>query len=202
MKLRVIATCAVLLVAAVGCGKKVAVTNPALEKTAVLYPFEPIPLPAYEGMGLAKHTDLRIAQEMARSQAMADLGSNIFETVSARVNEVVNSRNSQASLLTAVRSLSTTLPLAGKKFIEYQVGQSTGTVYCRIYMAKSEIDDYMMNKLVELSQNLIDKPIREALTRQIAGAGTVNADVQNLALFYEQQMTKARSDNDAIRNKK
>jgi hypothetical protein len=34
MKLRVIATCAVLLVAAVGCGKKVAVTNPALEKTA------------------------------------------------------------------------------------------------------------------------------------------------------------------------
>ena len=202
MKLRVIATCAVLLVAAVGCGKKVAVTNPALEKTAVLYPFEPIPLPAYEGMGLAKHTDLRIAQEMARTQAMADLGSNIFETVSARVNEVVNSRNSQASLLTAVRSLSTTLPLAGKKFIEYQVGQSTGTVYCRIYMAKSEIDDYMMNKLVELSQNLIDKPIREALTKQIAGAGTVNADVQNLALFYEQQMTKARSDNDAIRNKK
>jgi hypothetical protein len=202
MKLRVIATCAVLLVAAVGCGKKVAVTNPALEKTAVLYPFEPIPLPAYEGMGLAKHTDLRIAQEMARTQAMADLGSNIFETVSARVNEVVNSRNSQASLLTAVRSLSTTLPLAGKKFIEYRVGQSTGTVYCRIYMAKSEIDDYMMNKLVELSQNLIDKPIREALTRQIAGAGTVNADVQNLALFYEQQMTKARSDNDAIRNKK
>jgi len=202
MKLRVIATCAVLLVAAVGCGKKVAVTNPALEKTAVLYPFEPIPLPAYEGMGLAKHTDLRIAQEMARTQAMADLGSNIFETVSARVNEVVNSRNSQASLLTAVRSLSTTLPLAGKKFIEYRVGQSTGTVYCRIYMAKSEIDDYMMNKLVELSQNLIDKPIREALTRQIAGAGTVNADVQNLALFYEQQMTKARSDNDAIRNQK
>jgi hypothetical protein len=86
--------------------------------------------------------------------------------------------------------------------MEYRVGQSTGTVYCRVYMAKSEIDDYMMNKLVELSQNLIDKPIREALTKQIAGAGTVNADVQNLALFYEQQMSKARSDNDAIRNKK
>jgi hypothetical protein len=202
MKLRMIAMCAVLLVLVVGCGKKVAVTNPALEKTAVLYPFEPIPLPAYEGMGLAKHTDLRIAQEMARTQAMADLGSNIFETVSAHVNEVVNSRNAQASLLTAVRNLSTTLPLAGKKFIEYRVGQSTGTVYCRVYMAKSEIDDYMMNKLVELSQNLIDKPIREALTKQIAGAGTVNADVQNLALFYEQQMSKARSDNEAIRNKK
>jgi hypothetical protein len=202
MKLRVIAICAVLLVLVVGCGKKATVTNPALEKTAVLYPFEPIPLPAYEGMGLAKHTDLRIAQEMARTQAMADLGSNIFETVSARVNEVVNSRNAQASLLTAVRNLSTTLPLAGKKFMEYRVGQSTGTVYCRVYMAKSEIDDYMMNKLVELSQNLIDKPIREALTKQIAGAGTVNADVQNLALFYEQQMTKARSDNDTIRNKK
>jgi hypothetical protein len=202
MKLRVIAICAVLLVLVVGCGKKATVTNPALEKTAVLYPFEPIPLPAYEGMGLAKHTDLRIAQEMARTQAMADLGSNIFETVSARVNEVVNSRNAQASLLTAVRNLSTTLPLAGKKFMEYRVGQSTGTVYCRVYMAKSEIDDYMMNKLVELSQNLIDKPIREALTKQIAGAGTVNADVQNLALFYEQQMSKARSDNDAIRNKK
>jgi hypothetical protein len=153
-------------------------------------------------MGLAKHTDLRIAQEMARTQAMADLGSNIFETVSARVNEVVNSRNSQASLLTAVRSLSTTLPLAGKKFIEYRVGQSTGTVYCRIYMAKSEIDDYMMNKLVELSQNLIDKPIREALTRQIAGAGTVTPTSRISRCSNEQQMTKARSDNDAIRNKK
>ncbi len=182
MKLRVVSTCALLVVLVSACGKKAAVTNPALEKTAVLYPFEPIPLPAYEGMGLAKHPDLRIAQEMARSQAMADLGSNIFETVSARINEVVNSRGAQSSMLTAVRNLSTTLPLAGKKFIEYRVGQSTGTVYCRVYMAKSEVDDYMMNKLVELSQNLIDKPIKEALTKQIAGAGAVNADVQSLSL--------------------
>ena len=202
MKLRVLAICALLPVVAVGCGKKVTVTNPALEKTAVLYPFEAIPLPAYEGMGLAKHSDLRIAQEMARAQAMSDLGSNIFETVSARINEVVNSRSAQASMLTAVRNLSTTLPLARKKFIEYRVGQTTGTVYCRVYMAKSEIDDYMMNKLIELSQNLIDKPIREVLTKQIAGAGTVNADVQSLALFYEQQMNKARADNDAIRKKR
>jgi len=202
MRLRVGAMCALLAVVSAGCGKKVTVTNPALERTAVLYPFEPIPLPAYEGMGLARHSELRIAQEMARAQAMSDLGSNIFETVSARINEVVNSRNAQASMLTAVRNLSTTLPLAGKKFIEYRVGQSTGTVYCRVYMAKSEVDDYMMNRLVELSQNLIDKPIREALTKQIAGAGTVNADVQSLALFYEQQMTKARADNDTARNKR
>ena len=202
MRMRVVGLCALLIIVLVGCGKKkVAVTNPALEPTAVLYPFEPIPLPAYEGMGLAKHSDLRIAQEMARTQAMTDLGSNIFETVSSRINEVVNSRSAQSSMLTAVRNLSTTLPLAGKKFIEYRVGQNTGTVYCRVYMAKSEVDEYMMNKLVELSQNLIDKPIREALTKQITGAGAVNADVQSLSLFYEQQMTKARADNDAIRNK-
>ena len=203
MKLRVISICALLVVVLVGCGKKkVVVTNPALEPTAVLYPFEPIPVPAYEGMGLAKHPELRIAQEMARTQAMADLGSNIFDTVSTRINEVVNSRNAQASMLTAVRNLSTTLPLAGKKFIEYRVGQNSGTVYCRVYMAKSEVDEYMMNKLVELSQNLIDKPIREALTKQIAGAGSVNADVQSLALFYEQQMSKARAENEAIRSKR
>jgi len=204
MKLRLVFNCALLTVVAVsfGCGKKVNVTNPALESTAVLYPFEPIPLASYEGMGLAKHSDLRVAQEMARSQAMTDLGSNIFETVSARVSEVMNSRNAQGAMLTAVRNLSTTLPLAGKKFIEYRVGQSTGTVYCRVYMAKSEVDDYMMTRLVELSQNLIDKPIKEALTKQIAGAGSVNADVQSLALFYEQQISKARADNDAIRNKR
>jgi len=204
MKLRVVFNCALLTVVAVsfGCGKKVTVTNPALESTAVLYPFEPIPLASYEGMGLAKHSDLRVAQEMARSQAMTDLGSNIFETVSARITEVMNSRNAQGSMLTAVRNLSTTLPLAGKKFVEYRVGQSTGTVYCRVYMAKSEVDDYMMTRLVELSQNLIDKPIKEALTKQIAGAGSVNADVQSLALFYEQQISKARADNDAIRNKR
>ena len=201
MRSRVVLTSVLSVVVLLGCGKKVAV-NPALETTAVLYPFEPIPVPSYEGMGLAKHADLRIAQEMARTQAMADLGSNIFDTVSSRVTEVINSRNAQSSLLTAARNLSTTLPLAGKKFIEYRVGQSTGTVYCRIYMAKSEVDEHIMTKLVELSQNLIDKPIRESLTNQIAGAGAVNADVQSLALFHEQQITKAQAENEAARRKR
>lgn len=201
MRSRVVLTSVLSVVVLLGCGKKVAV-NPALETTAVLYPFEPIPVPAYEGMGLAKHADLRIAQEMARTQAMADLGSNIFDTVSSRVTEVINSRNAQSSLLTAARNLSTTLPLAGKKFIEYRVGQKTGTVYCRIYMAKSEVDEHIMTKLIELSQNLIDKPIRESLTNQIAGAGAVNADVQSLALFHEQQMTKAQAENEAARRKR
>ncbi len=202
MKLRGGLICALCVVALVSCGKKVAVNNPALEPTAVLYPFEPIPVAAYEGMGLAKHPDLRIAQEMARTQAMSDLGSNIFDTVSSRVTEVINSRNAQASLLTAARNLSTTLPLAGKKFIEYRVGQNTGMVYCRVYMAKSEVDEYMMNKLVALSQNLIDTPIRESLTKQISGAGAVNADVQSLALFHEQQLSKAQAENQAARNKR
>jgi hypothetical protein len=201
MRSRVVLTSVLSVVVLLGCGKKVAV-NPALETTAVLYPFEAIPVPAYEGMGLAKHADLRIAQEMARTQAMADLGSNIFDTVSSRVTEVINSRNAQSSLLTAARNLSTTLPLAGKKFIEYRVGQKTGTVYCRIYMAKSEVDEHIMTKLIELSQNLIDKPIRESLTNQIAGAGAVNADVQSLALFHEQQITKAQAENEAARRKR
>ena len=201
MRSRVVLISVLFAVVLLGCGKKVAVNNPALEPTAVLYPFEPIPVAAYEGMGLAKHADLRIAQEMARTQAMSDLGSNIFDTVSTRVTEVVNSRNAQSSLLTAARNLSTTLPLAGKKFIEYRVGQNTETVYCRVYMAKSEVDEYMMTKLIELSQNLIDKPIRESLTKQIAGAGAVNADVQSLVLFHEQQISKAQSQNDARRRR-
>ena len=202
MRSRIVLISVLSAVVLLGCGKRVAVNNPALETTAVLYPFEPIPVAAYEGMGLAKHTDLRIAQEMARTQAMADLGSNIFETVSSRVTEVTNSRNAQSSLLTAARNLSTTLPLVGKKFIEYRVGQSTGTVYCRVYMAKSEVDEHIMTKLVELSQNLIDKPIRESLTSQIAGAGAVNADVQSLALFHEQQMSKAQTENEAARRRR
>jgi len=197
-----VVVCALCVVVSAGCGKKAVVTSPALEKTAVLYPFEPIPLASYEGMGMAKHADIRIAQEMARTQAMTDLASNIFETASARVTEVVNSRNAQASLLNVVRSLSTTVPLTGKRFMEYRVGQSTNTVYCRVYMAKSEADDYMMNRLVALSQELIDKPIREALTRQISGAGAVNADVQSLALFHEQQLVKARAEADALQTKR
>ena len=202
MRSRVALISVLSVVVLLGCGKKVAVNNPALEPTAILYPFEPIPIASYEGMGLAKHADLRIAQEMARTQAMADLGSNIFDTVSSRVNEVANSRSAQASVLTAVRNLSTTLPLAGKKFIEYRVGQNTGTVYCRVYMAKSEVDEHMMGKLVELSQALIDKPIRESLTRQIAGAGAVNADVQSLALFHEQQLAKAQAQNEEARRRR
>jgi hypothetical protein len=202
MRSRVVLITVVSAVVLLGCGgKKVAVNNPALEPTAVLYPFEPIPVASYEGMGLAKHADLRIAQEMARTQAMSDLGSNIFDTVSTRVTEVVNSRNAQSSLLTAARNLSTTLPLVGKKFIEYRVGENTGTVYCRVYMAKSEVDEYMMSKLIELSQSLIDKPIRDSLTKQIAGAGAVNADVQSLALFHEQQMSKAQAQNETKRRR-
>jgi hypothetical protein len=193
MRMRIAAIGALCGVVLAGCGgKKVAVT-PALEPTAVLYPFEAVPLAAYEGIGLAKHADLRIAQEMARTQAMTDLASNIFEIASARVSEVVSSRAQQTSMLNVVRSLSTTVPLAGKRFVEYRVGQSTATVYCRVYMAKSEADEYMMNRLVELSQNLVDKPIRDSLTKQIAGAGAVNADVQSLTLFHEQQLSKAQA---------
>jgi hypothetical protein len=105
-------------------------------------------------------------------------------------------------MLSAARSLSTTLPLVGKKFIEYRVGQETGTVYARIYMAKSEVDDHMMGKLVELSNHLIENPIKQTLTKQIAGAGAVNADVQSLTLFHEQQLSKARSQNEAVKNRK
>ncbi|PYS31177.1 MAG: hypothetical protein DMG11_02320 [Acidobacteria bacterium] len=136
MRSRVVSISVLFAVVLLGCGKKVAVNNPALEPTAVLYPFEPIPVASYEGMGLARHADLRIAQEMARTQA------------------------------------------------------------------KSEVDEYMMSKLIELSQNLIDKPIRESPTKQIAGAGAVNADVQSLALFHEQQMTKAQAQNYAARKRR
>ena len=200
MRLRMVSLCVVAGLAVTACGKNVRTENPALEPTAVLYPFEPIPIPSYEGMGLAKHRDIRISQEMARSQAMADLGSNIFETVSSRVSEVISSRDERASLFTAVRNLSTSVPLAGKKFVEYRVGQNTGTVYCRIYMAKSEVDENVMDRLVKLSQYLIDNPIKEQLTRQLSGQGTVSADIQTLTLFHEQQLTRAKAENEGTRN--
>ena len=202
MRMRMASLCAVSIVLLAGCGKKAVVTNPALEPTAILYPFEPIPVASYEGMGMAQHKDLRIAQEMARTQAMGDLGANIFDTVSSRVTDVVSSRSEQASMLTAVRTLSTTLPLAGKKFMEYRVGQNTGTVYCRVYMAKSEVDEHMMSGLAELSQNLIAGPVRESLTKQISAAGAVNADVQSLTLFHEQQLIRARNQAETARNGK
>jgi hypothetical protein len=193
MKMRIASMCVLSIVLLAGCGRKAVVTNPALEPTAVLYPFEPIPVATYEGMGMAQHKDLRIAQEMARTQAMADLGASIFDTVSSRVTDVISNRSEQASMLTVVRTLSTTLPLAGKKFMEYRVGQNTGTVYCRVYMAKSEVDENMMSELAELSQNLIAGPVRESLAKQISASGAVNADVQSLTLFHEQQLIRARS---------
>ena len=200
MRFRMVSLFVVAALAVTACGKNVKTENPALEPTAVLYPFEPIPIPSYEGMGLAKHRDIRISQEMARSQAMADLGSNIFETVSSRVSEVISSRDERASLFTAVRNLSTSVPLAGKKFVEYRVGQNTGTVYCRIYMAKSEVDEHLMDRLVKLSQYLIDNPIKEQLTRQLSGQGTVSADIQTLTLFHEQQLTRAKAENGGTLN--
>lgn len=103
-------------------------------------------------------------------------------------------------MFTAVRNLSTSIPLAGKKFVEYRIGENTGTVYCRIYMAKSEVDEHVMEQLAQLSQELIDGPIRERLTRQLSGEGSVNADVRSLTLFHEQQLTRARAENVARAN--
>jgi hypothetical protein len=200
MRLRILSLCVVAALTVSACGKNVQTENAALEPTAVLYPFEPIPIPSYEGMGLAKHKDLRISQEMARSQAMADLGSNIFDIVSSRVTEVISSREERGSMFTAVRNLSTSVPLAGKKFVEYRVGQNTGTVYCRIYIAKSEVDEHLMDRLVNLSQYLIENPIKEQLTRQLSGQGTVSADIQTLTLFHEQQLTRAKAANGGLRN--
>ncbi len=199
MRVRILGVCLVIVLTVVACGKNVDTVNPALEPTSVLYPFEPIPVASYEGMGLAKHKELRIAQEMARSQAMSDLGSNIFDTVTSRVNEVISSRE-RSSVFTAVRNLTTSVPLAGKKFVEYRIGQNTGTVYCRIYMAKSEVDGYLMDRLVKLSQHLIDNPIKEQLTKQLSGQGAVSAGIQTLTLFHEQQLTRARAENAKNRN--
>ena len=186
---------------AAGCGGRGVntATNAALEPTAMLYLFEPIPVPSYEEMGLAKHKDLRIAQEMAWSQAMAGLGSNIFDTVSSEVNEVISGRE-DASVFTAVRNLSISIPLAGKKFVEYRNGEETGTAYCRIYMATSEVGEHVMDQLVQMSQALIDGPIRERLTRQLSGETSVNVDVRSLTLFHEQQPTRARASNVARAN--
>jgi hypothetical protein len=190
---------AVLGVAACGGRGVNTATNAALEPRAILYPFEPIPIPSYEGMSLAKHKDLRIAQEMARSQAMVDLGSKFFEMVTSEVNEVISSRD-DASVFTAVRRLSTSIPLAGKKFVEYRIGEDAGTVYCRSYMAKSEVDEHVMDQLAQLSQELIDGPIRDRLTRQLSDEGSVNRDVRSLTLFHEQQLTRARASNVARAN--
>jgi len=200
MRFRLVSLFVVAALAVTACGKNVRTENSALEPTAVLYPFEPIPIPSYEGMGLAKHKDIRISRKMARSQAMADLGSNIFDTVSSRVSEVISRRDERASLFTAVRNLSTNVPLAGKKFVEYRVGQNTGTVYCRTYRAKSELDEHLMDRFVKLSQYLIDNPIKEQLTRQLSGQGTVSADIQTLTLFHEQQLTRAKAENGGTLN--
>ncbi len=200
MRLRTLSLVLLIGLTAAGCGKSMSSVNPALEPTSLLYPFEPIPVATYEGMGLAKHKDLRIAQEMARSQAMSDLGSNIFETVTSQVSEVISSRGSDASLFTAVRNLSTSVPLVGKKFIEYRIGQNTGTVYCRVYMAKSEVDEHLMDRLVQLSQDLIDTAIKDQLTASLSGHGTVSADIQSLTLFHEQQLRRAQAENRGNRN--
>ena len=183
MRFRMVSLFVVAALAVTACGKNVKTENPALEPTAVLYLFEPIPIPSYEGMGLAKHKDLRISQEMARSQAMADLGSNIFDTVTSTVSETISSRSERASLFTAVRTLSTSVPLAGKKFVEYRVGQNTGTVYCRVYMAKSEVDEEIFSHLAAMSKNLL-KDSEEKLRQYIRKSGSrAERDVRILREF-------------------
>ena len=115
-----------------------------------------------------------------------------------RANHQTSATSRYAFLLSS--RLSTTLPLVGKKFIEYRIGQNTGTVYCRVYMAKSEVDEHMMDRLVQLSQDLIDTAIKDQLTASLAGHGTVSADIQSLTLFHEQQLRRAQAENRGNRN--
>ena len=137
-------------------------------------PGEPFPAfdegipPAYVGIGVSTDSRIEVARVQAYTRALGELSINIFGTVNSELSDVITNDNDFKAITTALNEVITTLPLPGKKFKEtLRVGNE---YWCRVYMAKSEVDKYLNEKLIEISKNILD------ITKNIIKKNLLNPD--------------------------
>lgn len=171
-----------LLLLLAACGGK----NVRLPKGEPISPFEPLPVEAYEGKGVAslKKLSLRAARDVAYAQANRELAQDIFTVTLSRVSEF--SPPGEEPLVTPMSTVLSQVVLVGKKFSEERrVGD---TLWVRRYMSKAEVDEGIGEHLQNLAGELLTGPIRERLVREIeASDSRVEEELKILADFQRRQ---------------
>lgn len=168
-------------VIAAGCGgaKRVAIPT-----GVPLSPFEPLPIAAYEGVGVAdlRKVSVRSARDVAYSQAYRFLSQDVVTVHVSRVSELVGP--SSEAWVSPISSSASRVMLVGKKFTEeLSVGD---TLWVRVYMAKAEVDGMLVPTLQRIAEDLAPV-IREAFAKDLQGVTPVEEQVRILSEFQRQQ---------------
>lgn len=150
-------------------------------------PFKPLPasVVAYEGRGLARDSDLHIALRKAETMALGDLARSIYRVVATETSVYVNDPEKQKLLLDDVSTVATVLPLPGTLFKECMQNSSTGEVFCRVYVAKSEADEQIFTQLSAMSRSLLKDTEEQLRARIQKSASRADRDVKLLKRFRE-----------------
>ena len=161
----------------------------SIEKTKgrVVTPFEPLPanVVAYEGRGISTNKSIRIAMDEAYAQATRNMASEIFRLVSTDLREITSNKQEQELMVNVLSEIIVTLPLPGKVFRE---DRRRGDEYwVRVYMSKAEVDKNIGEKLIKISQNLLDD-VEEKLRKHIKEADMrVDGELMTLSEFNRSQ---------------
>ncbi len=148
-------------------------------------PFEPLPkgVTVYEGVGAARDANLHVGIRKAETAAMGDLARSIFRVVVSESSVYVKDPEKQRVLLDDITTVVTVLPLPGTLFKECVRKADNNEVWCRVYMAKSEVDEQIFSQLVAMSKNLL-KDSEEKLRQHIQKSGSrAERDVRILREF-------------------
>lgn len=161
----------------------------SVEKTKgrVVTPFEPLPanVVAYEGRGISTNKSIRIAMDEAYTQAMRNMASEIFRLVSTDLREITSNKQEQELMVNVLNEIIVTLPLPGKVFREER--RRGDEYWVRVYMSKAEVDKNIGEKLIKISQNLLDD-VEEKLRKHIKEADMrVDGELMTLSEFNRSQ---------------
>jgi len=164
-----------------GCGGPKRVVTPSGE---ALLPFEPLPIAAYEGVGVAdlRKVSIRSARDVAYSQAYRFLSQDVVTVHVSRVSELVGPA-SEAWVSPISTSASRAL-LVGKKFTEER--KVDNTLWVRVYMAKAEVDSLILPSLQRINNDLAPV-IRDAFARDLQGVTPVEEQIRILGEFQRRQ---------------
>jgi hypothetical protein len=174
----------VLAVGFAGCaGRSRATVTPPARGVAVS-PFEALPIPAYEGTGVAdlKRLSLRAARDLAYAQALRFLAQDVVTLHVGRLSEVMGPGH-ETWVAPIGTSVSRAL-LMGKKFTEEI--RVDNTLWVRVYMSKAEVDSLLLPILQQVAGELAPA-LREAFERDLRGATQVDEELRLLSAFQRRR---------------
>lgn len=149
-----------------------------------LSPFEPLPIAAYEGVGVAdlRKVSVRSARDVAYSQAYRFLSQDVVTVHVSRVSELLGPASE--TWVSPISSSASRALLVGKKFTEEL--RVDDTLWVRVYMAKAEVDGALVPTLQRIADDLAPV-IRDAFARDLQGVTPVEEQIRILGEFQRRQ---------------